>query len=416
MGQNYLTRGLLSLCLVGMVTTGFAKDIFVATTGNDKNPGTKEQPVLTFNKALSLAKGAKEDAVIKFSGTVKLDKTFDLNGTQCSHLVTVEGLDPDRSKNVMTKADGRVINIHEGANFAMKNLTVTGQSATGAVSEFSSGSTVTLTNCVFTGNKAEMSTYGGALRANKMTLTLTDCLFDSNISKKAGALSANQCKLTATGTTFSNNQSIGDKAGAVQLEKCVSEFVHCTFKDNKSAFHAGAVYINGGNFTGASLKMTDCVLTGNHAEKSGGAIYYEIQNPNGDFKSEFINTTISKNSTNEIGGAMRYVGGPASVAKHTIDFINCTVTENTTERRVADAGGLCIEGPSMKIKIHGTKIERNFALKDGQKKYSDLRVSNYDANEHEANFSIKNAVIGRVSGADLIPEDNSSIDESPEGE
>ena len=68
-----------------MVTTGFAKDIFVATTGNDKNPGTKEQPVLTFNKALSLAKGAKEDAVIKFSGTVKLDKTFDLNGTQCSH-------------------------------------------------------------------------------------------------------------------------------------------------------------------------------------------------------------------------------------------------------------------------------------------------------------------------------------------
>ena len=113
---------------------------------------------------------------------------------------------------------------------------------------------------------------------------------------------------------------------------------------------------------------------------------------------------------------MRYVGGPASVAKHTIDFINCTVTENTTERRVADAGGLCIEGPSMKIKIHGTKIERNFALKDGQKKYSDLRVSNYDANEHEANFSIKNAVIGRVSGADLIPEDNSSIDESPEGE
>ena len=413
MKQNYLTKGLLSLCLVGMVTTGFAKDIFVATTGNDKNPGTKEQPVLTFNRALSLARGAKEDAVIKFSGAVKLDKTFDLNGTQCNHLVTVEGLEPDRSKNVLTKADGRVINIHEGANFAMKNLTVTGQNTTGAVSEFSGGSTVTLTNCAFTGNKAETSIYGGALRANKVTLTLTDCLFDGNISKKAGALSANQCKLTAKGTTFSNNRSVGDKGGAVQLEKCVSVFDHCTFKDNKSDFHAGAVYVSGGNFTGASLKMTDCVLTGNHADKSGGAIYYEIQNPNGDFKSEFINTTISKNSTNEIGGAMRYVGGPASVAKHTIDFINCTITENTTERGVADAGGLYIEGPSMKIKIHGTKIEKNLALKDGHKKYSDLRVANYDANEHEANFSIKNAVIGKVSGADLIPEDNSSIDESP---
>lgn len=167
-----------------MVTTGFAKDIFVATTGNDKNPGTKEQPVLTFNKALSLAKGAKEDAVIKFSGAIKLDKTFDLNGTQCNHLVTVEGLEPDRSKNVLTKADGRVINIHEGANFAMKNLTVTGQNTTGAVSEFSGESTVTLTNCAFIGNKAETSIYGGALRANKVTLTLTDCLFDGNVSKK----------------------------------------------------------------------------------------------------------------------------------------------------------------------------------------------------------------------------------------
>lgn len=183
----------------------------------------------------------------------------------------------------------------------------------------------------------------------------------------------------------------------------MSVFDHCTFKDNKSDFHAGAVYVSGGNFTGASLKMTDCVLTGNHADKSGGAIYYEIQNPNGDFKSEFINTTISKNSTNEIGGAMRYVGGPASVAKHTIDFINCTITENTTERGVAVLVVCTSREPSMKIKIHGTKIEKNLALKDGHKKYSDLRVANYDANEHDANFSIKNAVIGRVSGADLIP-------------
>lgn len=416
MKQNYLIKGLLSLCLAVIVTTGFAKDIFVAATGSDKNPGTKEQPVLTLNKALSLARGAKEDAVIKFAGIVTLDKTFDLNGTQCSYLITVEGLEPDRSKNVLTKVDGRVINIHHGAHFAMKNLTVTGQNEIGAVSEFSSESNVTLTNCAFTDNKAEISMYGGAVRANNVTLTLTDCLFDGNISKKAGALSATQCRVTAKSTTFSNNQSIGDKAGAVQLEKCVSVFERCTFKNNKSNFHAGAVYISGGNFTGASLKMIDCVLIDNHAEKSGGALYYEIQNPNGDFKSEFINTIISKNSTNEIGGAMRYVGKPESVAKHSIDFINCTITGNTTKHGVADAGGLYIEGPSMKIKIHGTKIEKNLALRDGRKKYSDLRVSNYEANEHEANFSIKNSVIGRVSGADLIPEDNSAIDEYLEEE
>lgn len=416
MKQTYLSKGLLSLCLIGMTTTCFAKDIFLASTGNDKNPGTKEQPVLTFYKALSLARNAKEDAVIKFTGTVAVDKPIDLNGTQCAHLVTVEGLEPDRSKNVLTKEDGRIINIHHGANFAMKNVTVSGQNEAAAISEFASESIVALTNCAFVNNKSTASIYGAALRANQATLTLVDCLFDGNTAKKAGALSASLSTITAKGTTFANNQAIGEKAGAVHLEKCVSAFERCAFKDNKTDFHGGAIYINGGNFTGASLKMTDCVLTGNRADKSGGAIYYEIQNPDGDFRSEYINTIISKNSAGELGGAMRYPGAPATVAKHSIDFMNCTITENTTERGVSDAGGIHIEGPSMKIKIHGSKIEKNLALKDGRKKYSDLRITNYDANEHEANFSIKNSVIGRVSGAELMPEDNSAINEYPEAE
>lgn len=104
---------------------GFAKNILWLLVGNDKNLGTHEKPVLTFNKALSVARGAQEDVVIKFTGTVTLDKTSKLNGTQCSY----------------------------------QNVTVSGQNGAGAVSEFSGESIVTLTNCAFVSNKVETSCF-----------------------------------------------------------------------------------------------------------------------------------------------------------------------------------------------------------------------------------------------------------------
>lgn len=53
----------LRLCLLGLLLSGssclFAKDIFVSMRGNDKNPGTKEQPVATLEGARNLVRGLR---------------------------------------------------------------------------------------------------------------------------------------------------------------------------------------------------------------------------------------------------------------------------------------------------------------------------------------------------------------------
>ena len=73
--KKHLVLALFGLCC-GLVVNG--QTVYVATTGNDKNTGTKDKPVATFEKAQALVRklsGEKPVSVVFANGTYYLPQT-----------------------------------------------------------------------------------------------------------------------------------------------------------------------------------------------------------------------------------------------------------------------------------------------------------------------------------------------------
>ena len=87
--KNYLLLALFGLCC-GLAVHG--QTVYVATTGNDKNAGTKDKPVVTFEKAQALVRklpGDKPVNVVFANGTYYLPQTVKLTAEDIkSALVT----------------------------------------------------------------------------------------------------------------------------------------------------------------------------------------------------------------------------------------------------------------------------------------------------------------------------------------
>lgn len=80
---NYISKKALVVVLILQSVLGFSQDIFVATNGNDKNPGTIEKPLLTIKAARDMLRKAKckdcDKKVFLRAGTYSLSTTLDFN-------------------------------------------------------------------------------------------------------------------------------------------------------------------------------------------------------------------------------------------------------------------------------------------------------------------------------------------------
>ncbi|MCB1209162.1 MAG: hypothetical protein KDK97_07535 [Verrucomicrobiales bacterium] len=168
----------------------------------------------------------------------------------------------------------------------LSGMTVTGGSGTGSGSAgggamevecgFGNTASLTLTNCIFTGN-SNATGNGGVLRANgAVTLTFTDCLFSNNTSANfAGAFQLNgngttNLVATLTNCTFLNNTATGSDSGAInQASFTAVTYKNCSFIGNTApAGRAGVVKMT----QTTSATFVNCTLVGNSAGLSGGAI------------------------------------------------------------------------------------------------------------------------------------------------
>ena len=88
-----------------------AKEIFVSPQGNDSNPGTREKPLFSVQKALeNIAAG---ETVVLLQGIYKLEKsvTFTCNGTK-EAWITLRG-----EKGAQAILDGKDYNIDNTRNY-----------------------------------------------------------------------------------------------------------------------------------------------------------------------------------------------------------------------------------------------------------------------------------------------------------
>jgi len=157
---------------------------------------------------------------------------------------------------------------------------------------YNTGSSPLISGCTFTGNRAG---YGAGIRSeNNSVLTLTHCVFDSNMATGfGGALYAiSNTAVTVRSCTFSDNEAQYG-AGMYNNGTTFVSVDRCTFTGNK-ANYGGAVYFtqatsltvinsifyaNEADYGGAMdlghqsrVIVTNCTFTGNEAENVGGAI------------------------------------------------------------------------------------------------------------------------------------------------
>jgi predicted outer membrane repeat protein len=165
--------------------------------------------------------------------------------------------------------------ILSDGTLTVSNCVFTGNTSTnwdgGAISSFGA---LTVTNSTFTGNTS--SGFGGAIGSGG-TLTVTNSTFTGNSASNTGggALFSNGTTVTVTNSTFTGNTSTGSSGGggAILFGNSSSNtftLTNSTFSGNSSASNGGAIEIDNG-----SLIADNNIFMGNTAGNvsGGGGIF-----------------------------------------------------------------------------------------------------------------------------------------------
>ncbi|UCG47062.1 MAG: S8 family serine peptidase [Phycisphaerales bacterium] len=194
------------------------------------------------------------------------------------------------------------------------------------------GSSPIIENCTFKYNSAlaEVACVAGKGGAICNTIdsspTIQNCTFTGNWANYSGGAIYNNenSNPTIINSRFLRN-SVGDPnsdrgfGGAISNLYSSPLITACTFQNNSSGADGGAIYSS----YDSDPVLTNCVLTGNHAEY-GGAI------KNYDARTIILNSTIAHNSADFCGGIWN---GPSS----SVTLTNSILWQNTESESVGQA-------------------------------------------------------------------------------
>lgn len=296
----------------------------------------------------------------------------------------------------------------------------------GALRHGSSGA-LTVTDCIFTGNKATFEVQvdnfldnngGGALIIQGgPNATVTGCTFRENYSgHMGGAMKHNSGTLTMSNSEFSGNEAV-NSGGALSVQSGSDNTVtNCTMTENTAA-RGGAIYltgkltVKGGTFadntaaedanvsnsgmggavcsTGTLIVQDSAAFTGNTAELTGGAINVENGSAN------ISGSTFTGNAaTGGDAGAIR-------ISKNTT-VKDCTFDGNTA---TGNGGALCIYSTA---NVDGCTFENGTAAQGGGISLAtghtlNLSDSTFSGNtatakDYEASFDVRVADVRQEKG------------------
>ena len=123
----------------------------------------------------------------------------------------------------------------------------------------------TVTNCIFTGNRAG---YGGGMLNSFSNPTITNCTFSGNTAGSGGGMSNwENSNLTVSNCIFSNNTSANHGGGMYNYDS--SPIVtNSSFIGNSASFAGGGMV----NSNDSNSTVTNCTFIGNSVSNSGGGM------------------------------------------------------------------------------------------------------------------------------------------------
>ena len=245
-----------NICAVNPKTVG----VFMSGSGNNSNPGTFSQPVLTFEQAVQNL-GPNGGTIYITGEPVKIDTNKEWDG---DGKITVKRFALNDAEN------RKMILVSSNSTFTLKGITIDG------------GSELGYTNCgsmIDLGSGCTLRIEGGAvLQNNDISNTDTSSYRDNEaFQPRAGGAVYSSGKVVMAGGTIQNctavlGGGIFCYSGSFTMESGTFENNQAIGKVSNGGFdyraHGGAVMINGST----TMKITGCEFKNNHADEGGGAI------------------------------------------------------------------------------------------------------------------------------------------------
>lgn len=309
-----------------------------------------------------------------------------------NQVVQIDGTDP---ANLTIEVQGgvfRVFTVTSSAVAKLTGLTITGGADSDGGGILSSASSLTLTNCVFTFNRA---TNGGAIR-NNGTMTINGCTIDGNLATISGGI-LNNGTLTISHSVIFNNRggvtggiaqigsastttmadcmitgnsaeqdSSGDSGAGIENDAGVMTLTRCTVSGNTLTAGGGA--FGGGIYNAGGLTLLDSVVAGNSAlgydSVYGGGIYNTLSGSLILFRSTVSGNQAqagSQSSTNAFGGGIAANSGTVAVFSSTVSGNSAFGGDSGGTGGAANGGGISADS-NASLTLNDSTIANNLAV------------------------------------------------------
>ncbi len=251
-------------------------------------------------------------------GALTINKNLSINGPG-ANLLTVSGNNASR-----------VFNINAGFTVAISGLTVTGGRAPNNESGggISNGGTLSLSNCVVSGNTAPgIEVAGGGIYSTR-TLTISDCTISGNASSGGGGILVFGGSINITRSTISGNAATFN-GGGLLIRDASGSLINTTISGNMVSEAGGGLlfFSNSGVHT---LQITNCTIVNNTAPaNSTGGILVLTQRGGSTAAMTLRNSIIANNTASNLltgtsgGGAATITSlGFNLTSDNSLQFIN----------------------------------------------------------------------------------------------
>ncbi len=246
---------------------------------------------------------------------------------------------PSAGVTISANGQSRVLEIGQGVNTSITGLNFKeGEWSQNGAGLYNSG-TLSLTDCIISGNSAGSSSGGGLF--NTGTATLTNCYVSGNeagtgagLDNHGGTMTlADDCTVSGNG---SGNQSGGTNGGGIFNTGNLSLTDDCTVTGNLG-------YTGGGIDNSGTVALMSCTLDSNHAKYGGGL--------NNGGIATFTDCTVSTNKASNGGGGLKNFG--------TLNLSGCLVSGNAGG---TECGGIYVKGGT--ATVTDCTISGNYAQLD----------------------------------------------------
>jgi predicted outer membrane repeat protein len=270
----------LPIALVAFAPAAIAADWYVdasyASTGNcSTSTGSATQPFCRISRAILAASSG--DTIHIAPGTyvqpLIVDHSLTFIGTQGAAVTIVTGQSGHLAMTIVAgvTVDLNGLSVIDGTDVSCGGVRI------------DAGATVSLEDCVLSGNQAwdPGSGEGAALQETQATVVLQRCTFASNTSRRnGGAIGITGGSVTILDCDFHDNLAqpfgvVNVAGGAIDIASSATvDIERTTFTGNEaSPYTLNSITTQGGAIQGADFTAADCTFSGNNAYSGyGGAI------------------------------------------------------------------------------------------------------------------------------------------------